>query len=98
MENKGLGVLDTAFSRSGITNMTNRQMASELFQVFFMENLADQTHSPLTPDLAAITDGNSGTFLTTVLESIKTVISNPRNIQPWPVDPKNTTGLTGFIV
>ena len=84
-EKERLYILDAASAAGRITHMTDSHVTAERGKIIIVENLSNQAEALHTAKLSFIIDRNdSATFLSSVLERMKTVIRNLRRMRHTP--------------
>jgi hypothetical protein len=73
-DNYGLGVLIGRSTRGTISNMPNSMGSLEKIQQFGIEDFLYETLILIVIDLLAITDSNTSTLLSTMLQGKKTIV------------------------
>jgi hypothetical protein len=67
---EGLGVLYAAGAGGGVAVVTDGDVAAEVTEVFFVEDLGDEAHAELGMEVVAVGCDDTGALLASVLERI----------------------------
>jgi len=73
--------------------MSDSDVTLEMGQFVLGESLGNQSHGGVEADFLSIGGGDTGTFLSTVLECVKTEESNSGNVYSRSIDAEYTAAF-----